>query len=164
MRFNIGALSGIIEIMKKGIISILLLIVITLTVRADYKVFEKVDPASIWNRDELYKTPKTWKYEGFLKSDVKSIWIDDLTVAFDANGRKPVKAFLLWTNDGKNVKWTEREWQEKNIADFDPASGVVTVKIPNGAYQAFVNIVADDSFIASSRIITVVQDNAANGN
>ena len=47
--------------MKKGIISILLLIVITLTVRADYKVFEKVDPASIWNRDELYKTPKTWK-------------------------------------------------------------------------------------------------------
>ena len=89
---------------------------------------------------------------------------DDLTVAFDANGRKPVKAFLLWTNDGKNVKWTEREWQEKNIADFDPASGVVTVKIPNGAYQAFVNIVADDSFIASSRIITVVQDNAVNSN
>ena len=89
---------------------------------------------------------------------------DDLTVAFDANGRKPVKAFLLWTNDGKNVKWPEREWHERMIADFDPSSGVVKVKIPNGAYQAFVNIVADDSFIASSRIITVVQDNAVNSN
>jgi dienelactone hydrolase len=60
---------------------------------------------------------------------------------------------LLWSKEGSE-KWS----------NFDPASGVVKVKIPNGACQAFVNIVADDSFIASSKIITVVQDNAANGN
>jgi dienelactone hydrolase len=299
LRFNIGALSGIIEIMKKGIISILLLIVITLTVRADHKVFEKVDPASIWNRDEFYKTPKTWKYEGFLKSDVKSIWIEGepykgkptRSFAFygipshaSKNNKVPAMVLIhgglgtaydnwvrLWVKRGyaaicvdtcgsipiRDMKgqWMShpdggpRGWGRPDMVDepikdqwpyhavaavmrshsfirslecvdeskigvtgvswggfltcvaaaaderfafaasvygcgfnyeeggllwskeggekwsnFDPTSGVVKVKIPNGACQAFVNIVADDSFIASSRIITVVQDNAANGN
>ncbi len=76
----------------------------------------------------------------------------DLAVRFDANGKKPVKAFLLWTNDDENVKFSKRKWNEKEIKPFDAASGMVRAKIPDGATQAYINIITEDSLIISSRL------------
>jgi len=73
-----------------------------------------------------------------------------LTVKFAANGRKVVRAELLVTTDGKDVKWDKREWTSSVLEGFDPASGVVTAKLPDGAFAWIVNFVTDDGLVASS--------------
>ena len=73
-----------------------------------------------------------------------------VTVKFEANGRKIVRAELMATTDGRDVKWDRREWTATPVAGFDAASGAVTAKLPSGAFAWIVNLVTDDGLVASS--------------
>ena len=53
-----------------------------------------------------------------------------VTAAFEANGRKVVRAELLWTASGADVKWSKRFWKKRVISDFDPMSGSVSATLP----------------------------------
>jgi len=81
--------------------------------------------------------------EGVVKDGV-------LAVKFDANGRKVVRAELLATTDGKDVKWDKRLWNATPVKDFDAATGEVAVKLPKNAFAWIVNLVTDDGLVASS--------------
>ena len=38
--------------------------------------FGPTDPATIWNREELYKVPKTWDNQGTFRGEVTPMWIE----------------------------------------------------------------------------------------
>ena len=42
----------------------------------DARVFAPIDPTTVWNRAELYKTPKTWAFQRTFQSEVTPIWIE----------------------------------------------------------------------------------------
>lgn len=69
---------------------------------------------------------------------------------FNANGRAIARAELLWTEDGPDVKWDARLWQQKEIEGFDPASGVVSAPLPDAAFAWVVNLVTDDGLVFST--------------
>lgn len=73
-----------------------------------------------------------------------------LTVKFNANGRKVVRAELMLTRDGRDVKWDRRRWVSKQIDGFNPASGIVSVKLPDGVFALVVNLITDDGLLVST--------------
>lgn len=79
---------------------------------------------------------------------------DSLSVRFAANGRKVVRAELLWTDDGSAVAWANRQWQSRVLDNFDPTSGAVSVAWPANACQAVVNLVTDDGLISSTSVLS----------
>lgn len=77
----------------------------------------------------------------------------ELIVKYAANGRNLVRADLLWDVDGDDVRFPDRRWDMRTIANFDAASGFVRVHLPEDATEAFVNLVDDDGLIFSSRVV-----------
>ena len=73
-----------------------------------------------------------------------------ITAAFEANGRKVVRAELLWTVDGADVKWDKRLWESRVISDFDPSSGSVSAALPDNAFAWIVNFVTNDGLVFST--------------
>ena len=78
---------------------------------------------------------------------------DDLVVRFKANGRRLVRAELLWTCDGEETKSAERKWDVRQVEAFDPASGVVRVRLDPSTTQALVNLIDGNGLIFSSRTL-----------
>lgn len=73
-----------------------------------------------------------------------------VTAAFEANGRKIVRAELLWTADGADVKWDKRLWEMRAISGFDPSSGSVSVALPDNAFAWVINFITDDGLVFST--------------
>jgi dienelactone hydrolase len=73
-----------------------------------------------------------------------------ITAEFDSNGRKIVRAELLWTEDGAEVKWDKRLWERRVIPDFDPESSSVSALLPDNAFAWIVNFVTDDGLVFST--------------
>ena len=73
-----------------------------------------------------------------------------ITAAFEANGRKVVRAELLWTVDGADVKWDKRLWEMRVISDFDPSSGSVSAALPENAFAWIVNFITHDGLVFST--------------
>ena len=69
---------------------------------------------------------------------------------FDAGGRTVARAELLWTEDGPEVKWSERLWQAKAVEAFNAASGLASAPLPGNAFAWVVNLVTDDGLVFSS--------------
>ena len=69
---------------------------------------------------------------------------------FEANGRTIAHAELLFTRDTRDMPWPERHWDVLAINGFDPASGSVSVALPDGALSWVVNLVTDDGLAFSS--------------
>ena len=78
---------------------------------------------------------------------------DELVVKFRANGRRLVKAELLWTCDGEETKAPERKWDARAIADFKPDAGIVRVRLDSRTTQAVVNLIDEKGLIFSSRTV-----------
>ena len=74
-----------------------------------------------------------------------------IEVPFDAKGRGIVRAELMFTKDGADVKWDKRYWETKDIAEFDPASGRVVTELPEGAFAWIVNFTTDDGLVFSTK-------------
>ena len=74
-----------------------------------------------------------------------------IEVPFDAKGRRIVRAELMFTKDGADVKWDKRYWETKDIAEFDPASGRVVTELPEGAFAWIVNFTTDDGLVFSTK-------------
>ena len=72
------------------------------------------------------------------------------TVKFDANGRKIVRAELLYTLDGMDVKWDKRLWRFAEADTLDVEAGVVSAALPAGAFAWIVNLVTDDGLVFST--------------
>ena len=72
------------------------------------------------------------------------------TVKFDANGRKIVRAELLYTLDGMDVKWDKRLWRFAEADTLDVEAGVVSAALPTGAFAWIVNLVTDDGLVFST--------------
>lgn len=73
-----------------------------------------------------------------------------VTATFKANGRKVVRAEILWTTDGADVKWDNRLWESRVISDFNPASGSVSAALPENAFAWIVNFVTADGLVFST--------------
>ena len=74
-----------------------------------------------------------------------------IEVPFDAKGRGIVRAELMFTKDGADVKWDKRYWETKDIAEFDPASGRVVTELPEGVFAWIVNFTTDDGLVFSTK-------------
>jgi len=74
-----------------------------------------------------------------------------LHVAFDAHGRRVVKAELLATCDANPVL-EKRLWTATPVAGFDPSRGACSAAVPEKAAMYFLNLVTDDGLVASTRI------------
>ena len=72
------------------------------------------------------------------------------TVKFNANGRKIVRAELLYTLDGMDVKWDKRLWRFAEADTLDVEAGVVSAALPAGAFAWIVNLVTDDGLVFST--------------
>ena len=77
----------------------------------------------------------------------------ELVVRFAANGRRLVRADLLWNVDGAAVRYSDRRWDVRPIANFEAASGVVRARLSTDTTEAFVNLIGDDGLIFSSRAV-----------
>ena len=77
----------------------------------------------------------------------------EMVVKFTANGRRLVRAELLWTCDGAGTPYPERRWESRELKDFAPERGCVRVRLEKGTAQALVNLIADDGLIFSSRTL-----------
>lgn len=73
-----------------------------------------------------------------------------IEVPFNANGRKVVRAELMFTKDGADVLWSKRFWETADVPGFDPSSGKVVAELPDGAFAWIVNLVTDDGLVFSS--------------
>ena len=71
-------------------------------------------------------------------------------IKFDANGRKIVRAELLYTLDGADVKWDKRLWRFAEADTLDVETGVVSAALPAGAFAWIVNLVTDDGLVFST--------------
>ena len=76
-----------------------------------------------------------------------------LRVAFNAHGRRVVKAELLATCDA-NPTLSKRLWTATPVADFNAARGAFTAPLPAKVIMCFANVVTDDGLIASTRLFT----------
>lgn len=76
-----------------------------------------------------------------------------LAARFAANGRRIVRAELLWTEDGCDVARAKRLWRSKSVDGFDPSSGEVSVALPEKTAQAVVNLIDAEGLISSTRTI-----------
>lgn len=73
-----------------------------------------------------------------------------ITAEFNSNGRRVVRAELLWTADGPDVQWDKRLWEQRIIPDFDPVSGSVSASLPDKAFAWIVNLVTDNGLVFST--------------
>ena len=73
-----------------------------------------------------------------------------VSALFEANGRTVARAELLFTRDGGVKPWPERNWDALAVEGFDPASGAVSVALPDGAQSWVVNLVTDDGLVFST--------------
>ena len=73
-----------------------------------------------------------------------------ITAAFEANGRKVVRAELLWTADGADLKWDQRLWEVRAIPDFDSSFGSVSVVLPDNALAWVLNLITDEGLVFST--------------
>lgn len=69
-----------------------------------------------------------------------------LTAAFDPNGRKVVKAELVWTADAKGdwKGWDRWYYETQDVPGFNPESRTVAVTVPPSARLWYVSLVTDD--------------------
>lgn len=72
-----------------------------------------------------------------------------LEAEFKANGRNVVRAELLYTLDGADVKWPERHWHFSE-AELDEGRTVASAALPHGAAEAIINLVTDDGLVFST--------------
>ena len=72
------------------------------------------------------------------------------TAKFNANGRKIVRAELLYTLDGADVKWDKRLWRFAEADTLDVETGVVSAALPADAFAWIVNLVTDDGLVFST--------------
>lgn len=82
-----------------------------------------------------------------------------VTAEFEASGRKVVRAELLWTTDGADVKWDKRLWELRVISDFDPMSGSVSAVLPENSFAWIVNFITDDGLVFSTPYEEVKNEN-----
>jgi len=90
---------------------------------------------------------------GLVRLSVPTMDDGTMTVRFDGNGRKLVRAELLWTGDGPAVKAADRNWHAMAVERFDPESGCVCIPLPREAVQACLNLIDEDGLIHSSRTV-----------
>lgn len=82
-----------------------------------------------------------------------------VTAEFEASGRNVVRAELLWTTDGADVKWDKRLWELRVISDFDPMSGSVSAVLPENSFAWIVNFITDDGLVFSTPYEEVKNEN-----
>ena len=70
-----------------------------------------------------------------------------------------MRAELLWTTDGADVKWYKRLWELRVISDFDPMSGSVSTALPENSFAWIVNFITDDGLVFSTPYEEVKNEN-----
>ena len=73
-----------------------------------------------------------------------------VSARFRAAGRDVVRAELLYTLDGGDVKWSDRLWRFTEADTLDPGAGTVSATLPAGAFAWCVNLVTSDGLVFSS--------------
>lgn len=73
-----------------------------------------------------------------------------IEAAFDASGRDIVRAELLYTVDGADVKWTDRLWRFTEADAVDTAAGKVSAVLPDGTFAWCVNLITSDGLVFST--------------
>ena len=69
---------------------------------------------------------------------------------FNANGRRIVRAELLYTLDGAATRWPDRLWHFAEADSLDTTSGTVATTLPSGIFAWCVNLVTDDGLVFST--------------
>ena len=78
---------------------------------------------------------------------------EEIVVHFRTNGRRLVRAEVLWTGDGEETKSAERKWNVREVEDFKPETGGVRARLDPSTTQAVVNLVDENGLIFSSRTL-----------
>ena len=73
-----------------------------------------------------------------------------LTSHFNANGRRIVRAELLYTLDGAATPWHERFWHFTEADSLDAPTGTVSATIPSGSFAWCLNLVTDEGLVFST--------------
>ena len=69
---------------------------------------------------------------------------------FNANGRRIVRAELLYTLDGAATRWPDRLLHFAEADSLDTTSGTVATTLPSGIFAWCVNLVTDDGLVFST--------------
>ena len=69
---------------------------------------------------------------------------------FNANGRRIVRAELLYTLDGAATRWPDRFWHFTEADSLDAASSIVSATLPFGTFAWCLNLVTDDALVFST--------------
>ena len=80
-----------------------------------------------------------------------------LAVSYSRNGHDVVRAELVYTTDGEDVKWTDRYWNTQVIERLDGQSGRLSVPVPAAAKMYFVNLI-DYRGLVSSTPLQIVSE------
>ena len=72
------------------------------------------------------------------------------TAKFDANGRRIVRAELLYTLDDADVKWDQRLWRFAEADKLDTEAGNASATLPAGAFAWTLNLVTADGLVFST--------------
>ena len=75
-----------------------------------------------------------------------------LRVKYTAGARKVARAELLYTKEGAQKVWHERLWQAQSVP---VTADAICVALPEGTYQATLNLISEEGLITSSRLVTV---------
>lgn len=80
-----------------------------------------------------------------------------LAVSYSRNGHDVVRAELVYTTDGEDVKWADRYWSTQVVERLDGQSGRLSVPVPVAAKMYFVNLI-DYRGLVSSTPLQIVSE------